>query len=82
MVGLFSFAALVEADSGFPDRTQTQWSEFTRHQVSERHIPERSRTMRAIIHADDRHATSVTPGAGRFLVCEQKHRVMRWGYFM
>ena len=72
MVGVFSFAALVEADSGFPDRNNTQWAEYTRHEVTERHIPERSRTLRAIIHADDKHATRVTPGTGRFIVCEQE----------
>ena len=72
MLGVFSCAALVEADSGFPDRNNTAWAEYTRHTITDRHVPERSRTLRAIVHAEDKHATRVTAGRGRFLMREQE----------
>ena len=64
-------AGLVEADSGFPIAVEPRWSEFTEHCVTERHRPEHCRTLRALVHRDDRQDTHVAPGDGRFLFCDQ-----------
>ena len=43
----------------------------TRITSSPTDVPERARTLRAVIHAEDKNHTTVHPGRGRFLLTEQ-----------
>ena len=70
-IGVFSVAALIEADSGFDQTVSPNWAEFTEHTVTERRRPLQSRTLRAVVHRDSRQASHVSPGDGRFLICNE-----------